>query len=92
MPFSVVFETAMSLGAISTRASPTVDDNFGPSSSRANPQLLRAVAYDRTSDINPDISRFVEGARTQNVSFLAFFASQCTDLFSSHCPQEDCYV
>lgn len=80
MPVAGVFENALTLGAINTSATTTMAHNFGPSSIWAKPQLQRSVGFDHTSNINPDISRFVDAAGTHNVSFFALFASQCTSV------------
>ncbi|MCH9648266.1 MAG: hypothetical protein K0U98_08505 [Deltaproteobacteria bacterium] len=80
MPVAGVFETAMTVGAINTSASTTMTHHFGPSAIWAKPQLQRAVGYDHVSDINPDISRFVDATGVNNVSFFALFASQCTSV------------
>ena len=80
MPVAGVFETALTLGAINTSASTTMNHNFGPSSIWAKPQLQRSIGYDHTSDVNPDISRYVDAGGPKNVSYFALFASQCTSV------------
>ena len=80
MPVAGVFETSMTLGAINTSASTTTSHNFGPSSIWSRPLLQRAVGFDHTSDIRPEIIQFVDASGTNNGSFFGIFASQCTSI------------
>ncbi len=80
MAVAGIGETALTLGAINTSASSTMAHNFGPSTIWARPLQQRSVGYDHISNINPDISRYVDAAGTHNVSYFGLFASKCTSV------------